>query len=193
MKLLKAIVCVIFAVALSAQAGTVLCIGLNDYTQKKYPDLKHAENDATEVAKMFTKLGHEVQVLTSAQVTTANVQKALAAGPDFVYFAGHAETGRLILQDGEIALADVADSGTMMFLDCCYVGRGLKSSGTMKILAASEYEAFESGNHGIFTKYLLSWLKDGKSLAAESGLTAYLQKHIGSETGGWQKPVLGFI
>ena len=63
----------------------------------------------------------------------------------------------------------------------------------MKILAASQYEAFESGDHGLFTKYLLSWLKDGKSLAAESGLTSYLQKNIGSETGGWQKPVLGFI
>ncbi|MCC6465236.1 MAG: caspase family protein [Planctomycetes bacterium] len=190
MKLVKAILSLMFAAVLHAQAGNVLCIGLNDYT--KYSDLKHAENDATEVAQVFERMGHTVTLLTRDQVTTAGVMAALADKPDFVYFAGHAETGRLIVQDGEIELAAVADAKTMMFLDCCYVGRGLKTTGTMKILAASEYEAFESDGHGLFTKYLLTWLGDGKGLI-EDALTAYLEKHIRAETGGWQKPVLGYI
>ncbi|MDA0577494.1 MAG: caspase family protein [Verrucomicrobia bacterium] len=190
MKLIKAILSVIFAAVVTANAGSVLCIGLNDYTT--YTDLKHAENDAAQIAKMFEKLGHTVTLLTRDAVTTASVKQAVAQQPDFIYFAGHAETGRLILNDGEIALADIANANTMMVLDCCYVGRGLKSTGTMKILAASEYEAFESDDHGIFTKYLLSWMKDGKGFAT-AGMAAYLEKHIRAETGGWQKPVLGYI
>ncbi|MCE9616282.1 MAG: caspase family protein [Lentisphaerae bacterium] len=190
MKLLKTILSLIFAAVLSANAGSVLCIGLNDYN--KYPDLKHAENDAAEIAKMFASMGHTVTLLTRDQVTTAGVMTALESKPDFIYFAGHAETGRLMVQDGEIELSAIANASTMMFLDCCYVGRGLKTTGTMKILAASEYEAFESDGHGLFTKYLLTWFGDGKGLV-EDALTAYLQKNIRAETGGWQKPVLGYI
>lgn len=171
-------------------AGSVLCIGLNDYNQ--YPDLKHAESDAIELAQAFTRLGHVVQTLTGARVTRANVLQALACHPEVVYFAGHAQAGRLNLHDGDLALADIASAGTILVLDCCYVGLGLKASGTVKILAAAEYEAFEVESHGLLTKYLLAWLGDGKCLSAETELTAYLVNAIGAETGGWQKPVFGF-
>lgn len=191
MKLTKAILGMWFAAMLSANAASVLCVGLNDYD--KYPDLKHAENDAQELGRMFQSKGHSVTVLTGTQVTIANFQKALEAKPDFVYFAGHAETGYLMVRDGKIELASIANPKMMMFLDCCYIGRGLKTSGTMKILAASEYEAFESGNHGLFTKHLLNWLGNGKAMSEEGAMTSYLTKEIRAETGGWQKPVLGFI
>jgi len=97
-----------------------------------------------------------------------------------------------MLTDGDIELADIANADTLMLLDCCYVGRGLKEDGTMKILAASEYEAFESNGHGLFTKHLLDWMKEGKSVVEEP-LHAYLHQNIGAETGGWQRPVLGYI
>ena len=190
MKTLRAIVTILLAAALSTQAANVLCIGLNDYA--RYPDLKHAENDAVAMATMFKGMGDTVTLLTGEKANLAAVLSALATKPALVYFAGHAETGRLMLQDGVVELAAIADAGTMMLLDCCYIGRGLKTVGTMKILAASEYEAFESGEHGLFTKYLLTWMGDGKALAGDA-LTAYLEKNIRAETGGWQKPVLGFI
>lgn len=190
MNTIKTVLMMILASAISVNAANVVCIGINDYTS--YPDLKHAENDANEVARMFTAMGHSVTVLSGVQATCTNVAAALEGKPAFVYFAGHAETRRLMLQDGEMELSAIADADTMMLLDCCYIGRGLKQSGTMKILAAAEYEAFESGNHGLFTKYLLDWMGRGKDLA-ETSLTAFLEKHIRAETGGWQKPVLGFI
>ncbi|MCE9614457.1 MAG: caspase family protein [Lentisphaerae bacterium] len=181
----------IATVLMSAGADTVLCIGLNAYD--RYPQLRYAENDATEMAQAFTRLGDDVQTLTGLDVTRAKVLEALARHPDLVYFAGHAVTGRLILRDGDLALTDIARAQTMLVLDCCYIGLGLKTSGTRKILAASTYEAFESGDHGLFTKYLLTWLNDGKGLSSEASLTSYLKMHIGAETGGWQRPVLGFI
>ncbi len=179
------------ATVLHAGGGKVLCIGLNHYDQ--YPDLKHAESDATRLGQAYARLGHEVEMLTGVQVTRTNVLQALARGPDIVYFAGHAAIGRLLVRDGEIPLASIINARMLMILDCCYVGGGLKTSGTMMILAASEFEAFESGSHGLFTKYLLIWMREGNSHLSEASLTAYLTRHIRKETYGWQKPVLGFL
>jgi hypothetical protein len=190
MKITKTILRLLLTVTLSANAANVLCIGLNDY--EGYPDLKRAESDATAVARVFQGMGHSVTLLSGDSVTSANVMEALAAKPDFVYFAGHGEEGRLMLRDGDVRLSAIADANTMMLLDCCYIGRGLKTSGTMKILAASEQEAFESDGQGLFTKYLVSWLNDGRSVD-DAALTRYLEKNIRTETGGWQKPVLGYI
>jgi hypothetical protein len=186
----KVLVACFFLFAVCAQADTILCVGINDYAN--YPDLKHAENDAEEMGKLFRSRGHDVTVLTGEEVTTRNLQDALGKSPAFVYFAGHGKKDRLVVQDGHLPLAEMGGKGAMILLDCCYVGRSLKTSGSTKILAAAEYEAFESDGHGLFTKYLLNWLKDGKGLN-EQALTTYLEKNIAEETGGWQKPVLGYI
>ena len=180
----------LFVLASCAKADTILCVGINQYAN--YPDLKHAENDAVELGTLFRSLGHEVIMLTGDDVTTRKLQDALRSEPAFFYFAGHGRRDRLIVRDGNLTLTDMAGPATMMLLDCCYVGRGLKATGTTKILAAAEYEAFEDDGHGLFTKYLLNWLKDGKGLS-ESALTNYLTENIARETGGWQKPVLGYI
>ncbi|MDA0990391.1 MAG: caspase family protein, partial [Verrucomicrobia bacterium] len=156
MKFAKSIITVLIATTISAQSANVLCIGLNEYAN--YSNLNHAENDATEIASLFESLGHEVTLLTATNVTKDNVTAAIATEPEFIYFAGHGEKGRLILNDGEILLSEIANANTTMFLDCCYVGGELKQVGTMKILAAAEYEAFESDGHGLFTKYLMTWL-----------------------------------
>lgn len=190
MKFAKHIIATLLLTSITLHAGNVLCIGLNEYAD--YSNLNHAENDASEVARLFTALGHEVTLLTGADASLTNVSAAIAMAPEFIYFAGHGEKGRLILSDGAILLSDIANPDTTMFLDCCYVGGELKAAGTMKILAAAEYEAFESDGHGLFTKYLLNWLSDGKALV-EDTLTAYLTRNIKAETGGWQKPVLGYI
>lgn len=190
MNTFKTAISMFLAVAMGAQAASVLCIGINDYAQ--YPDLKRAENDARAMASAFSAKGDSVTLLIGAEATKAAVDLALATKPDFIYFAGHGEEGRLMLPDGTVSLATIADANTMMLLDCCYIGRGLKTSGTTKILAASEHEAFERDGHGLFTKHLLAWLTDGKSVG-DANLTRYLEKNIRADTGGWQKPVLGFI
>ncbi len=190
MKLAKHIIVCFAALVIQAQAANILCVGLNEYAD--YKNLTYAENDAVEVSKFFESMGHTVTVLTGDRVSRETVLEALQAKPDFVYFAGHGVDGKLIVSDGVIELSQVATSETMFLLDCCFVGRGLKKQGTMKILAAAEYHAYESDGHGLFTKYLLNGLKDGKAIGGEA-LTTYLTKNIKAETGGWQKPVLGFI
>ncbi len=190
MKIGYTILGAVLATVLQVQAATVLCIGLNEYDN--YPSLKRAENDARAMAALFQGMGDQVTVLIGAEATTAAVTQAIAARPDYIYFAGHGENGRLMLRDGEILLETIANAGTMMLLDACYIGGGLKATGTMKILAAAEHEAFERDGHGLFTKHLLSWLTAGNSIA-DAGLTRYLEKNIRADTGGWQKPVLGYI
>lgn len=190
MNVIKTALSMLLAVAMTSQAATVLCIGINNYDQ--YPDLKRAENDARAMASAFSASGDTVTLLIGAEATMAAVEAALKAKPDYIYFAGHGEEGRLMLPEGPVQLAAIATSDTMLVLDCCYIGRGLKKTGTMKILAASEHEAFERDGHGLFTKHLLDWLTDGKSIT-DAALTRYLEKNIRADTGGWQKPVLGFI
>ena len=166
LKITQAVIACFSVLVLGVQADTILRVGINEYAN--YPDLKHAENDAMEMGTLFESLGHEMIVLTGEDVTTDNLRGALPRS--------------CILQD-------MAGLGAMMLLDCCYVGRSLKTSGMTKILAAAEYEALESDGHGLFTKYLLNWLKDGNGLA-EKALTYYLKANISTETGAWQKPVL---
>ena len=190
MKLAKAIITCFVALAVNLQAANILCVGLNEYAD--YKNLTYAESDASEIARHFESMGHTVTLLTAGQVSQAKVLEAISEKPAFVYFAGHGKDGQLILNDGVLQLNEIASADTMFLLDCCYIGRSLKDQGTTKILAAAEYHAFESDGHGLFTKYLLNWLRDGKDLVEDS-LTAYLTKNIGKETGGWQKPVLGYI
>jgi hypothetical protein len=190
MKRTRAIIACFAALVINLQAANILCVGLNEYAD--YKNLTYAENDAVEVAKFFKAMGHEVTLLTGEAVSRETVLASIKETPEFVYFAGHGEDGNLILGDGIIELSKIATADTMFLLDCCFVGRGLKAQGTMKILAAAEYHAYESDGHGLFTKYLLSWLKDGKEIVGDA-LTTYLTKNIKEETGGWQKPVLGYI
>jgi len=190
LKISTVLIACFFLLLPCTQAETILCVGINEYAN--YPDLEHAENDAREMGELLKSRGHDVTVLTGKEVTTRNLEAALGDNPAFVYFAGHGRKDRLVVWDGILPLADMRGAEAMILLDCCYIGSSLKSSGSTKILAAAEYEAFESDGHGLFTKYLLNWLRDGKDLN-ERALKTYLEKNIAKETGGWQKPVLGYI
>ncbi len=178
--------------AISASAANVLCIGLNEYAS--YDNLNCAENDATQMAKIFKSLGHETTLLTKKNVTRESVLAALQAKPDVVFFAGHGEVDHLVVADGKVLLSEVstACAGSVVLLDCCYAGNNLKKSGETKFVTAAEYEAFESDGSGLFSKYLSKWVADGNSVSADD-MNTYLRKNLSKESGGWQKPVVGYM
>lgn len=190
MKITKTIATLIAAATLSVQAGNVVCIGINEYTD--YPSLEHAENDAIAVSKIFATLGHNVTTLIGAEASRDAILAALATQPDVVYFAGHGERDRLIAADAGIALSELAGSSATLLLDACFVGSSLKTSGNVKVLAAARHRAYESDGHGIFTKHLIDWLTANGDIVADE-VSTYVAKKIRSATGGSQKPVLGYI
>ncbi len=189
MKRIVQIVTCLLGAAIQVQAARVICIGLNN--PENYKPLKHAENDAALVAEMLNAQGHATVLLTGAEATREKVLEALQGEKAVVYFAGHGEKDHLVLADGKLMLAELSERAAMMLLDCCYVGGGLRKSGGTTVFAAAQHEAFESDGHGLFTKYLLKWFGGGRSFADE-GLAPFVGKGIREETGGWQKPVLGY-
>lgn len=106
-----------------------LCIGINDYASPGIPDLSYAEADARDVAGVLRDLyGYDdVRLLLGKGATRKGISDAIAAlfdpknvGKDdavLVYFSGHGQTvrsgssesGYLIPQDAQIALAEVAN------------------------------------------------------------------------------------
>jgi len=190
MKVLSYITACLVAVAIHVQAADVLCIGLDKYAD--YSDLKCAENDAAQMASILKEQGHNTTLLTSHNVTRERVLGALKNQSTIVYFAGHGEKEHLVLADGAISLKELAARSSIILLDCCYIGKGLRDTGDTRVLAAAQYEAFEADGHGIFTKYLLKWLTKGKPFP-DNHIFDYINKSIKTETGGWQKPVLGYI
>jgi hypothetical protein len=172
--------------------ATVVCIGLNQ--PANYKALKCAEGDAGYVASVLREQGHNTVVLTGQDATREKIISTLDGVKDdqlIVYFAGHGEKGQLILADGPVALNEIAARSTFVVVDCCYVGGALQEEGRTKVFAAAQYEAFETDGHGLFTKYLLKWLNGGRWFGDE-GMVEFIRKAIGKETGGWQKPVLGY-
>jgi len=109
-----------------------------------------------------------------------------------VYFAGHGEKEHVLLSDGVLDVAEMAGYVSDLLLDCCYVGGSLQGEGSTRVLAAAQHEAFEGDGQGLFSKYLISWMESGKRLS-DAGLADHVRSGIMRETGGWQKPVLGFI
>ncbi|MDA1043749.1 MAG: caspase family protein [Verrucomicrobia bacterium] len=190
MKISTYIATFIAAATLNAQAGKVICIGINEYADRT--NLEHAENDALVVANTFKAHGHEVVILTGAAATQAAIAAAIATHPDIVYFAGHGERGRLIAVDGDIEISTFADSKATFLLDACFVGSGLKATGNVKVLAAARHRAYEADGHGIFTKHLINWLNQSGEFIADE-VSSYVAKKIRFETGGSQKSVLGYI
>ena len=189
-KTLNIAVAVLLGLVLQARGDRVLCIGLNE--SRNYKTLSCAEDDATEMARVLNENGHEATVLTRGQVTRENILKALESKPEMIYFAGHGEKSQLVLSDGQINIDEIAQHTAMMFLDCCYVGKDLGENGGTRVFAAAQYEAFESDGHGLFTKCLLDWMEKGRGLS-DGGMTNFVEKSVARETGGWQKPVLGYI
>ena len=190
MKITKTIATLIAAATLSAHAGNVVCIGINEYAD--YSNLEHAENDAATVAKIFASQGHTVTTLIGAEASRDAILAALATNPDVVYFAGHGERDRLIAADASIALSELADSSATLLLDACFVGSSLKADGNVKVLAAAKHRAYEFNGHGLFTKHLIDWLNENGEIVADE-VSTYVAKKIRRATGGSQKPVLGYI
>ena len=190
MKITTYIATFIAAATLNAEASKVICIGINEYAERS--NLEHAENDATVVASIFTAHGHEVTLLTGAAATRSAIAAALKSQPDIVYFAGHGERSRLIAVDGDIEISSLSDSTATFLLDACFIGSSLKASGNVKVLAAARHRAYEADGHGIFTKHLINWLNQGSEFVADE-VSSYVAKKIRRETGGSQKPVLGYI
>ena len=183
------VACLVLTGAVS-RAGDVLCIGLNE--PDDYAALDCAEKDAREMAESLAARGMDVKLLTGEAVTSKNVSLALEDGPRVVYFAGHGKRDGLVLADAAMPLGQVAQGRALVLLDCCYAGATLASEGSTRVLAAARHEAFEDGGHGLFSKYLLEWLKDGRDLADER-MVPYVRNGITRETGGWQRPVLGYL
>ena len=191
MKITKTIATLIAAATLSAQAGNIVCIGINEYTN--YSNLEHAENDAATVAKIFASQGHMVTTLIGADASRDAILAALATNPDVVYFAGHGERDRLIAaDDSSISLDELAAANATLLLDACFIGSGLKNDGNVKVLAAAKHRAYEFNGHGLFTKHLIDWLTENGEIVADE-VSTYVAKKIRRATGGSQKPVLGYI
>ncbi len=190
MKITTYIAATLAALSINAGAANVLCIGINEYTA--YAPLAHAESDALTMAGIFAAQDHAVTTLTGAAATRAAILEALAAKPEIVYFAGHGEKDKLVLADGFIYLNELAETNATMLLDACNIGSGLKDAGSSKVLAAAKHKAFEADGHGLFTKHLIYWMTNGGEFSVEK-LGSYLAKKIKRDTGGWQKPVLGYI
>jgi len=193
MKKVAYITAVFATLALGSHAAEVLCIGLNSYANNaKYKNLKCATNDAATIAAQLTEGGHTTTLLINENATRDNIMTALKSEGVVVYFSGHGEKDHIVVADGTITLAELSGRCATLILDCCYVGGSVQKKGKTQIMAAAQYEAFESNGHGLFTKHLLKWLAKGETFADKDMLES-IRKGIRRETGGWQNPVLGYI
>lgn len=183
-------IAILMALAVGAQAAHFVCIGLNEVTN--YAVLASAESDAARMAEALVAKGHTAVLLKGSEATRESILNATSNGDSIVYFAGHAEQDYVLAADGKLDLGEIARNVSTLLLDCCNVGNGLQANGRTRIMAAAEYEAFESDGQGLFSKYLIRWLDSGKSFA-DADLEQYVRQNIMEETGGWQKPVFGFI
>jgi hypothetical protein len=183
-------VAILMAAAVKLQAANVLCIGLNEY--QEYSDLACPEQNVAKMSELLTAHGHKVTTITGKVATRQSVLDAVATRPDMIYFAGHGEKGSIVLADGMLTLKELASGSSFLVLDCCFVGSTLAASGQTKVLAASQHEAFEKRGYGIFTKHILRWVKAGRDLS-DDRLASYVHNAVRKESGGWQKPVLGYI
>jgi hypothetical protein len=178
------------ALAVNVQADNYVCIGVNQV--ESYTTLAYAENDATQMAQMLTDKGHTTTLLVGAEATREKILEALKEEGAIVYFAGHAEETYVMAADGQLTLTELSAHASTLLLDCCNVGNGLQTEGKTKIMAAAQYDAFEGDEHGLFSKYLLNWLGEGKAFSDET-LEQNVRDNVMQETGGWQKPVFGYI
>jgi hypothetical protein len=183
-------IAMLLALAIRAQAANFVCIGLNEVTN--YAVLASAESDASRMAETLVAKGHQAILLKGAEATRENILNATSNGDSIVYFAGHAEQEYVLTADGKLNLGEMARNVSTLLLDCCNVGNGIQENGSTRIMAAAEYEAFESDGQGLFSKYLIQWLDSGRSFA-DVEFEEYVRQNIMEETGGWQKPVFGFI
>jgi uncharacterized caspase-like protein len=181
---------VILMAAMKLQAANVLCIGLNEY--ENYKSLDCPEQNVAKMAELLTANGHQVTTLTGKSATRQAVLDALNSRPSMIYFAGHGEKGSIVLSDGTLSLKELGNGCSFLVLDCCFSGSVLAESGQTKVLAAAEREAFEKQGYGLFTKHLMRWVKAGRDLA-DDRLASFLHNAVRKESGGWQKPVLGYI
>ncbi len=165
-----------------------VCIGLGEY--QRHNKLRWAESDAVAMAKALGKNGYKVICLTRGDATLERVTAALEQDPALVYFAGHYLDSKLQLKDGSLTVTDVAGRTRFMLLDCCHAGNDLEDEGGTIVFAAGSGYAFEAGSNGLFTKHLLDWLKKRPG-AGKYGMVDYVCRRVASETGDWQRPVIG--
>lgn len=185
-----------------------LVVGINDYSGRWSP-LSCCLNDASQVAGLLEmeEYGFEVTVLTDAEATRGRILRwaaeARSSMPESLlfYFSGHGtvtDLGAFLvtfdnaeydegieIQKVIRLLAGESDSrhDTLVFLDCCHSGAGIRPDGTVEMrrpmlnddirtavnvdrgvavigAALSSQQAWEEQNfgHGIFTYYLLQGL-----------------------------------
>jgi hypothetical protein len=178
------------ALTVGVQAAYYVCVGLNTVTN--YTALEYAESDAAQMAKALAAQGHTTKLLVGADATREKILEAVKEEGATFFFAGHAEDDYLLTVDGKLTLTEIAQRVSTLMLDSCNVGKSIRETGKTRILAAAQHEAFEGEGHGLFAKYLLDWVKTGKSFT-DSALEKHIRQNIMEETGGWQRPVFGFI
>ena len=172
-----------------------LCIGSIDEPH----GIRYADNDACMFAAFLRNHGWEVvlyhripDVLTVAQY-------------DMLYYAGHATTTELrptgYEYDGALHIEHVGRFFRFAVLECCHAGRSLATEGTCQVWAAAEWHAFESKmcfsgeGGGLFTEAILGEYRASNldfDLAA-SPFWEMIRDNVSRQTGGWQKPVRGWL
>lgn len=175
-----------------------IVIGIKNYSDNNWPDLKYAENDAIEMEKYFKKEGYEVKSFISEKATKSNIVSYLE---DFlpnklnendrlvIYFSGHGDTykdtgrGYLIPHDGVIDkpsswismkqllyLSSVNEKAKhqLFILDACFGGALATKS------SKGEKQYVEAHTQNIARQFLAAGLENQTTLA-ESRLPGYKQ------------------
>ena len=172
-------------------APWVVCIGVDDAAGTRNA-VRRAESDAVAVGSALKANGYKVRLLTSHDASPDAIRAALALKPALIYYAGHARDEQLLLRNGTVDVETLAQHTRVMILDCCYLGEALRNEGSAVVFAAGEGYAFEAGGNGLFTRSLLRWLRGGRK-RYRMGLVDFVIDRVRHETGGWQKPVLGWL
>jgi len=132
----------------SGKLGTyrALIIGINDYKDKKIPDLKTAINDAKSMAKLLReKYGFQVELMLGRKATKTaiyNKLRSLAAlaKPDesvLIYYAGHGDLDRQY-NDGWWIPVDAEAGNPITYLDNIQVQKAMRNMKARHVLLISD-------------------------------------------------------
>jgi hypothetical protein len=155
-------------------ADYAFVVGIEQYLNSSFPNVRFAEADAREMAEALKDVGYEVDcVLLNQQATKNNIEHRLlelidSLGKDdrlLFYYAGHgfAEVGNTVLSCSDSSLKRIGDTGirmnwlldkinesacdkVMFFLDACHAGAAaLKSErSVLDSMSNEEIEGFFS-------------------------------------------------
>jgi len=132
----------------SGKLGTyrALIIGINDYKDKRIPDLKTAINDARSMAKLLReKYGFQVELMLGRKATRSGLYHALrrlaeSAKPNdsvLIYYAGHGDLDRQY-NDGWWIPVDAEASNPITYLDNVQVQKAMRNMKARHVLLISD-------------------------------------------------------